>query len=146
MICIPPGQPMPTRQNPDDLAPAPSFLSRGHDHPRAKEQHGRLTELAPDLRRLGVLIDHNEVEAAFAVVGAMICKRQRSGVRIAETHLKDAGLSHKLVTDLSQHNIHTVKDLACCNPLKMARQMDLLDILRAVQVALRRVVELELAG
>jgi len=141
-----PGQPITPSDL--DLAPANGFQARTHyaGQNRADAQRRAMTKLTEGLRTIGLMLTRKEVKQAHVALDVLAFDVMHNSARMADLHLIDAGVRIPVANELAKYDIHTMQDLSACDPTKLCRTMDILDVLNAMRAALRRVVELERAG
>lgn len=132
-----PGQPIP----PKDLTPINGFHSHGKGDKRAAAQANRMRTTVERLRKIHLLAARNEMRQAHDELDELGLEMHDHSARIADLHLVDAGVRVPVCNELAKFDIHTVKDLAHCEPTKLCKEMMILDVLYAALVSLRRGLE-----
>lgn len=138
-----PGQPITPTQL--DLEPMNGFHSHGpwKRNERADAQATRMRSTVERLRKIHALAARNDMRKAHEELDELGLEMHNHSARMADLHLVDAGVRVPICNELAKFDIHTVKDLAHCEPTKLCKGMMILDVLSAALVSLRRGVEME---
>ncbi len=147
LITLTPGQPplkRPFKFN-GELNPSESFISHAKNRDQPRKQYEALKRGAEKLREIGAVVSLPKCNAAHAhsLLDDLIKICNGGHTRFADIHISEIGLSHSLTRELDEASIHTVADLAHSCASKLPASINLIDVVKALIAALRRVLELD---
>jgi len=142
------GQPM-NSPSLEELLPLPAPKSGWVEPEFTAKQKRQQQFVADKLRQIGVAAHQpGGAKICYSIVDSILAEIHRASVNVPDLHLQDAGVPEGLAHSLSKHRIHTLGDLANCNPSRLMLQpapLNIMEIVRVLRLALRASVQFQTA-